>query len=339
MAVPARFVVAGMLLALTLAAVPLLIPTDFAGAGSSKPASPTAKIPALVHLSASALRLPAESWDISAPAPEDRSSRATASTEISPELSLQGVSLFGEDPASSGAVLLDAGELLADPVQDALAPAVEAPTTHTVASGDSLWQIARDAGVRVDALAAANNLSQEATLHPGQVLSIPSPSSPVPAPQEPTSAIARPAPPSRSAPRIAHPLPALLRQMQMVTPSAGTITSRFGWRIHPIFGTREFHTGLDIAARLGTPVCAARAGIVRFVGWMVGYGRLIVVDHGNGLETSYSHLSAALVGLGQRVAMGQVLGRIGNTGWSTGPHLLFEVRRNGIPLDPLAFLR
>src|SRR5205823_12214287 len=100
-------------------------------------------------------------------------------------------------------------------------------------------------------------------------------------------------------------------------------SSRFGWRIHPIFGT---------------PVRSARAGIVRFVGWLRGYGRIIIVDHGQGLETSYSHLSQTLVWRGEGVDMGQILGRIGSTGWSTGPHLLFEVRRKGVPVDPFVFL-
>ncbi|TMJ09604.1 MAG: M23 family metallopeptidase, partial [Bacillati bacterium ANGP1] len=124
----------------------------------------------------------------------------------------------------------------------------------------------------------------------------------------------------------------------MLRPSEGRITSRFGWRIHPIFGTREFHTGIDIANRSGTPVLAVEDGIVRFAGWKGGYGRLIIVAHPNGLETGYAHLSAILVTVGQQVAKGQVVGRMGTTGWSTGPHLFFEVRRNGIALDPTFFL-
>ena len=95
---------------------------------------------------------------------------------------------------------------------------------------------------------------------------------------------------------------------------------------------------IDIASGYGTPVRAARTGIVRFVGWLHGYGRIIIVDHGQGLETSYSHLSQILVWRGEGVEMGQILGRIGSTGWSTGPHLLFEVRRKGVPIDPFVFL-
>ncbi len=124
----------------------------------------------------------------------------------------------------------------------------------------------------------------------------------------------------------------------LLRPSGGVVTSRFGWRMHPIFGTREFHTGVDIATRYGSPVVAARAGVVLFVGWKSGYGRLVVLDHGAGLQTTYSHLSVALVNPGEEVEPGQVIGRIGNSGWSTGPHLFFEVRRNGVPIDPARYL-
>lgn len=128
------------------------------------------------------------------------------------------------------------------------------------------------------------------------------------------------------------------KRLRLAWPSRGAVTSPFGWRTHPIFGTREFHTGLDIAGQLGAPVVAAYPGIVRFVGWKSGYGQLVIVDHGGGLETAYSHLSAWTVQSGIRVAQGQEIGRIGSTGWSTGPHLLFEVFENGVPQDPTGYL-
>lgn len=134
------------------------------------------------------------------------------------------------------------------------------------------------------------------------------------------------------------PLAVASLPLALLRPSGGVVTSRFGWRIHPLFGRPEFHTGLDIATGYGSPVTAARAGLVRFVGWESGYGRIIVLDHGGGLETTYSHLSAALVSPGQTVERGQEIGRIGNSGWSTGPHLFFEVRRNGVPVDPARYL-
>ena len=222
------------------------------------------------------------------------------------------------------------------------------PGSHTVVWGDNLWQISRMAGVSVATLAAANHICEEATLHPGQVLTLPAPgssipeTSPDPASCRTTSPVQVSSPHPQAEPHtdLTSPEhPTLGSQGDMVWPSYGAVTSRFGWRIHPIFGTREFHTGVDIGTRWGAPVVAARTGIVRFVGWKAGYGRLIVVDHGNGLETDYSHLSAALVGAGERVVEGQVIGRVGNTGWSTGPHLLFEVRRDGVPLDPFRYLR
>jgi murein DD-endopeptidase MepM/ murein hydrolase activator NlpD len=124
----------------------------------------------------------------------------------------------------------------------------------------------------------------------------------------------------------------------LVWPARGIVTSPFGWRIHPIFGTREFHTGIDIGGPSGAPVAAAYPGTVQFVGWKGGYGRLVIVYHGGGLETAYSHLSAASVQPGAHVEQGQEIGRIGSTGWSTGPHLLFEVFENGIPRDPAGYL-
>lgn len=119
-----------------------------------------------------------------------------------------------------------------------------------------------------------------------------------------------------------------------VWPLRGALTSRFGFRRHPIFRIRQFHPGLDIAAPQGSPVRAAFTGTVLFAGWYGGYGKLVVVDHGQGTSTLYGHLSAILVVPGQQVPQGHVIGRVGSTGYSTGPHLHFEVRQNGRPIDP-----
>lgn len=118
-------------------------------------------------------------------------------------------------------------------------------------------------------------------------------------------------------------------------PLRGPLTSRFGLRVHPLFGRRHFHTGVDIAASRGTPVRAADEGTVLFAGWYGGYGKLVVIDHGQGVSTLYGHLSEILVTAGQRVARNHLIGKVGSTGYSTGPHLHFEVRRNGKPIDPL----
>jgi murein DD-endopeptidase MepM/ murein hydrolase activator NlpD len=128
------------------------------------------------------------------------------------------------------------------------------------------------------------------------------------------------------------------KQVRLMWPLRGPITSGFGWRTHPIFGTHEFHTGIDIAGRTGTPIVAAYSGKVLFAGWKSGYGQVVVVYHGHGFETSYAHLSAASVKPGEAVEQGQEVGRTGSTGWSTGPHLFFEVYQDGIPRNPTAFL-
>jgi murein DD-endopeptidase MepM/ murein hydrolase activator NlpD len=118
-------------------------------------------------------------------------------------------------------------------------------------------------------------------------------------------------------------------------PLRGPLTSRFGLRVHPLFGRRHFHAGVDIAAPRGTPVRAADEGTVLYAGWYGGYGKLVVIDHGQSVSTLYGHLSEILVTAGQRVARNHLIGKVGSTGYSTGPHLHFEVRRNGKPIDPL----
>ncbi|BCS82258.1 M23 family metallopeptidase [Anaerocellum diazotrophicum] len=116
-------------------------------------------------------------------------------------------------------------------------------------------------------------------------------------------------------------------------PTWGVLTSRFGYR------GREFHEGIDIAVPWGSNVYAADGGIVEFVGWLGGYGKLIIINHQNGYKTYYGHLSRFLVSPGQKVAKGQLIAKSGSTGRSTGPHLHFEVRKNGVPQNPLMYLR
>jgi murein DD-endopeptidase MepM/ murein hydrolase activator NlpD len=122
-------------------------------------------------------------------------------------------------------------------------------------------------------------------------------------------------------------------------PAAGPVTSGFGYRSHPIFGDRRFHSGIDIGAGHGAPVVAAGGGTVVFVGTMSGYGNYIAINHGGGLATTYAHLSAFSVSNGQSVSRGQPVGSVGCTGFCTGPHLHFEVRVNGSPVDPMPYLR
>ena len=117
-----------------------------------------------------------------------------------------------------------------------------------------------------------------------------------------------------------------------VWPVLGPVTSPFGWR----WG--RMHEGIDIAVASGTPIRAAAAGTVIYAGWLGGYGNLTIIDHGGGVATAYGHQSSLAASTGSYVAQGQVIGYVGSTGHSTGPHLHFEVRVNGVPQDPLGYL-
>lgn len=126
-------------------------------------------------------------------------------------------------------------------------------------------------------------------------------------------------------------------------PVPGRITSPYGSRMHPIFKRRIFHSGVDIGAPYGTPIRAANSGRVIFVGWYSGYGKVVIIDHGkiNGIPTTtlYAHMSVTIAKQGTNIAKGSIIGKVGTTGYSTGPHLHFEVRRNGNPTNPLNFIR
>ena len=124
----------------------------------------------------------------------------------------------------------------------------------------------------------------------------------------------------------------------MIWPISGEITSNFGWRTHPIFGTQRFHSGIDIGADYGDAVRAADSGAVIYADWMGGYGNAVIIDHGNGISTLYGHNTSLLVSEGQAVAKGTVIARAGSTGYSTGPHVHFEVRQNGSPVNPMSYL-
>ena len=121
-------------------------------------------------------------------------------------------------------------------------------------------------------------------------------------------------------------------------PVVGTPTSGYGNRIDPIQHKEIKHPGYDLAAKTGTPVSAAAAGTVVQAGPAGTYGNLVTVRHGNGVETRYAHLSATTVKAGDHVDAGQQIGNVGTTGYSTGPHLHFEVRKDGQPIDPAPFL-
>lgn len=183
---------------------------------------------------------------------------------------------------------------------------------HTVKEGETLASIAAAYGVSAEKIAATNGLTLKDGLKPGQRLYIPNPA---------------------VVPEVEK-----LRESKFIWPVRGTLTSPFGPRIHPIYGIPSFHTGIDIAVPEGTKVLAADEGTVTFAGWQDGFGLLVVIDHGNGYETYYGHLSKILVVPGQKVSRGEVVALSGNTGLSTGPHLHFEVRLFGSPVDPQPLL-
>ena len=121
-------------------------------------------------------------------------------------------------------------------------------------------------------------------------------------------------------------------------PVSGRLSSPYGYRIHPIYGTKRLHTGIDIAASNGTPIAAAGSGKVILAKVFGGYGNAVVVDHGGGLTTLYAHQSRIAVSVGQAVSRGDTIGYVGSTGNSTGAHLHFETAEYGNRVDPLKYL-
>lgn len=124
------------------------------------------------------------------------------------------------------------------------------------------------------------------------------------------------------------------RRMGMIAPVAARVSSGFGFRLHPLLGYSRLHKGMDYAAVHGTPIRAVTDGVVAQAGWSGGYGQMVRLNHAAGLGTGYAHMSRIAVSPGQRVMQGQVIGYVGSTGLSTGPHLHFEVYRNGVAVNP-----
>ncbi len=188
---------------------------------------------------------------------------------------------------------------------------------HEVKPGDTLWRIAKTYGVDLETLQWVNDVEDVTDLRIGRVLFIPG--------AERLLEII-PFTPEEEA-------PPLIKKIGVLWPIKGRLTSRFGMR------GKRMHEGIDLAAPKGTPVHAAAAGKVVYSGaGMKGYGKVVVVKHGSEFSTVYAHNSSLLVKMGERVEEKQVIARVGSTGWATGPHLHFEVRRRGVPEDPLEYL-
>lgn len=130
----------------------------------------------------------------------------------------------------------------------------------------------------------------------------------------------------------------LLSSTPAISPTKGWITSEFGYRISPFTGLREFHKGLDIATRLGTPIIATADGTVKFAGNQGFLGKVIIIDHGHGIATHYGHLKEILKKRGEKVKRGDTIALVGVTGRSTGPHVHYSVLLNGVPVNPKKYI-
>lgn len=208
--------------------------------------------------------------------------------------------------------------------QELQIPAVDG-AVHTVESGDTLWEIASHYGVDFAQIVEANPDVDAEALQPGQVLLVPG--------GEPTYQRLSTVVASRNGERQAAASGAFGRW-----PLSGSVTDWFGWRTHPVYGTRHYHDGMDIGIPVGTPVVSVARGRVSYVGYLGGYGLTVKVEHGDGLVTLYAHLSQAAVEVGQSVGGGEQIALSGNTGTSTGPHLHFSVFVGGSPVDPSTWL-
>lgn len=187
---------------------------------------------------------------------------------------------------------------------------------HTIARGETMWDIAKKYEADVNQLIKANPNKNPNTLTIGDKLNIPD---------------------SKTTPRVIAYNEASrgysTTSTQFMWPIVGTITSKYGWR------SSGFHHGLDIAGKVGDPVKASQAGTVISADYKSIYGRTVILKHLNGYETVYAHLETFKVSPGAKVAKGQVIGTVGTTGRTTGPHLHFEVKKSSKTQDPLSFLR
>jgi len=191
-----------------------------------------------------------------------------------------------------------------------------ASLSYRVQQGDTLSAIARRYGTNIGAIVAVNDLPSAHRLSIGQRLTVPV-----------ESPLGRAAVALDTAPETS-----TVTTARLFWPSRGLLTSRYGWR------HRRHHDGIDVAAPRGSPIYAARAGRVIFAGWYYGYGRTVILSHGDGMTTVYGHASSLLVQTGQMVQRGEVIARVGCTGHCTGSHVHFEVRVNGRAVNPLRYL-
>jgi murein DD-endopeptidase MepM/ murein hydrolase activator NlpD len=183
---------------------------------------------------------------------------------------------------------------------------------YTVKKGDSLSRISSAMGAPLETILDANDIQSD-TISAGTVLFIP------------------------GARMRSEDLKLALGEL-FIYPVRGRLTSPYGWRLDPISGVRRFHAAMDLAAALGTPIKAAMDGRVSSVGFNSTYGKYIILSHANGYQTLYAHMNLTSVSQGVYVNQGTKIGEVGNTGYSTGPHLHFAIYKNGRAVNPLEFL-
>ncbi|MCS6985370.1 MAG: M23 family metallopeptidase [Leptospiraceae bacterium] len=234
---------------------------------------------------------------------------------------------------------------------------------HRVEAGESLWRIAQRYGVPVYTIVSANPTKKNSPIFPGEELRIPTRPGLVYQVKKGDSleSLAKrfkitlsdifdlegnPIRNLSGKKEIflykAKPLPetVYISKKRFILPIAGgRFTSRFGWRHHPIYGGKTFHSGIDIAAPEGTPIRAAASGIVVFAGEAGSYGFVVILRHQDDYFTVYGHCSSLLVQEGDYVKQGQLIARVGSTGTATGPHLHFEVKRKSRPINPIVALK
>lgn len=256
----------------------------------------------------------------------------------------------GQSSRAFQEALAAAAQSIGNPAARATQPP-PAAKSYAVLTGDTLSEIVaaqskklgishstRELYAMVDQIAARNQLSDPDKLMPGQQLDLsgltrtsrhqtgpifPEPATPLRFPQ--------PTPNTQTG-------PALPPSTAIQSPLTGAITSLFGMRTHPILGETLHHDGIDISRPTGTPVKPVSAGVVTFAGEKGGYGLMVEVEHANGLTSRYAHLSALTVRAGDHIDLERTIGRVGQTGRATGPHLHLEILHRKIPIDPLTVL-
>jgi lipoprotein NlpD len=204
---------------------------------------------------------------------------------------------------------------------------------HTVQTGQTLYRIAKAYGVTVDAISETNNIEDPTQLKVGQELWIPGAKENKAVPEYDAP---EPTPPSRTLPPEVKKPPKVVevgrKDGVLQWPLKGVLYARFGRK------GKEPHDGIDLAAPAATPVLTAGPGTVLFAGEQKGYGLIVIVEHDNGLVTLYAHNRDVRVKTNQKVRSGQVVATVGDSGRTSGPHLHFEVRKEGLPVDPLDYL-